>query len=312
MLLLRAMSAIRLPVLCAFAGGCLSGAVLLGFWKAGTGTGVTEPARVAPSRSAKLSLSGNPRAGAEDEPGPVSDPSRKRRAMREESANVDAADRNLDSASDPSAVKGPQDQGAVVPIQAGTPVSDVLTHLEAAYRERLVAAAPTGASSERPSTAPPANAALAPVEPAPPVAQQTPAPVVTAATPVAAVVPNSAPAAPALVATNLPPPTASTAAIPPVMAANDSRPPDVHIGDINQNTYITNVRQGDVYLMQLQMQQLAMLEYMQLLGMSSYAGLANPGPRARGLAPQRAPFPSTLTNPDNPWGFNFAPPNLVH
>jgi len=60
------------------------------------------------------------------------------------------------------------------------------------------------------------------------------------------------------------------------------------------------------------MQQLAMLEYMQLLGMSSYAGLANPGPRARGLAPQRAPFPSTLTNPDNPWGFNFAPPNLVH
>jgi len=302
------MSAIRLPVLWAFAGGCLSGAVLLGFWRAGTGPSVTEPARVAHSRSAKLSVSGIPRTSAEDEPGPVDEPSRR-------AANADAADRHLDSASDPSAVRGTQDLGAVVPTPAGTPVSDVLTHLEAAYRERLVAAAPTAASTERPSTAPPANTALAQGEPAPQLAQETPAPVATAAGPAAAVATVSAPAAPALVATTLPlpaPPAAGTAAIPPVMAANDSRPPDVHIGDINQNTYITNVRQGDVYLMQLQMQQLAMLQYMQLLGMSSYAGLAAPGLRGRATAPQHVPFPSTLTNPDNPWGFNFAPPNLVH
>ncbi|HEY3253953.1 MAG TPA: hypothetical protein VGJ91_08405, partial [Polyangiaceae bacterium] len=97
------------------------------------------------------------------------------------------------------------------------------------------------------------------------------------------------------------------------------RPPDIHYGDVNQNTYITNVRQGDVYVVQ---QQLALMQYMQLLGASSAAGMAQPshahvgrGAAFRGVpqaAPQYKQFPSTLTNPDNPWGFNFAPPNLVH
>jgi hypothetical protein len=76
---------------------------------------------------------------------------------------------------------------------------------------------------------------------------------------------------------------------------------------VNQNTYITNIRQGDVYLIQLQ--QLANLQYMQMLGMAS--GLATPVRHSSGPAPQRTRFPSGITNPDNPWGFNFAPPNLV-
>ncbi|MEP7049540.1 MAG: hypothetical protein ABJB12_04275, partial [Pseudomonadota bacterium] len=140
----------------------------------------------------------------------------------------------------------------------------------------------------------------------------SPAPVVALVAP-----PAIAPAvvAPVAAAPDVPPVAAPVA----VVAQNDVRPPDVHYGDVNQNTYITNLRQGDTYVVQ---QQVAMLQYMQLLGLSSAAGLNQPlRPRAgravgarvaAQAAPQYKQFPSTLTNPDNPWGFTFAPPNLVH
>ncbi len=85
----------------------------------------------------------------------------------------------------------------------------------------------------------------------------------------------------------------------------------VHFGDVNQNTYITNVRQGDVYVVQ---QQIALMQYMQLLGQAPVAHVApaHGGRAALSQTPQYRQFPSTLTNPDNPWGFNFAPLNLVH
>jgi hypothetical protein len=118
--------------------------------------------------------------------------------------------------------------------------------------------------------------------------------------------------APAPVAAAVAPSAPPVDVAPVLVAQNDVRPPDVHIGDVNQNTYnITNVRQGDVYVTQ----QLAMLQYMQLLGMASN-GLNQPRHVNRGIAQrptsQFKQFPSTLTNPDNPWGFNFAPLNLVH
>jgi hypothetical protein len=101
----------------------------------------------------------------------------------------------------------------------------------------------------------------------------------------------------------------------PALAAQDAPPPppsEIHYGDVNygdQNTYITNVRQGDVYL--IQMQQVAMLQYMQLLGMSS--GLAAPAGHVGGAGhqQQRGALSSGITNPDNPWGFHFARPHLV-
>jgi hypothetical protein len=86
---------------------------------------------------------------------------------------------------------------------------------------------------------------------------------------------------------------------------------EIRYGDVNQNTYVTNIRQGDVYLVQLQ--QLAALQYMQLLGVSSSAPAtpARRGAHVAGALAQRSPFPSGITNPDNPWGFHFAPLNLV-
>ncbi len=95
-------------------------------------------------------------------------------------------------------------------------------------------------------------------------------------------------------------------ALPAVAALGSDRPIEIHYGDVNQNTYVTNVRQGDVY--QIQLQQLAVLQYLQLLGGSP--GLAA-SPRRGGGGHQRTAFPSGITNPDNPWGFHFSPPNLV-
>ncbi len=89
----------------------------------------------------------------------------------------------------------------------------------------------------------------------------------------------------------------------------------MYLGNVQNNVYLGNVYQGEVVQMQ---QQLALLQYMQLLSLSPYARL---GARGRGVprgyfssrpAPPAAPaFHSELTNPDNPWGFDFPPPNYV-
>jgi hypothetical protein len=293
------MSAIRLPLLCAFAGGCLSSAVLFGLWRADTAAAVAVPTRqqqvTHPPELAKTSNS--PRSTELLAEAPLPRPPAPD-AKGEASTSKDAAD-----------------LGNAEPTPAGSAVSDVLTDLEAAYRQRLIAAAraeAAEAATELERSSPPARPASALAQPEAPRAVT--APVAATAAPVAvapiaaapvAVVPIAA--APVVVAPIAP-------AAPTRVAQNDSRPVDVHYGDVN-NTYITNVRQGDVYVMQ---QQIAMMQYMQLLGASSAVGHVAPAHVARATLAQGAPspqyrqFPSTLTNPDNPWGFNFAPPNLVH
>ncbi|MEI9948985.1 MAG: hypothetical protein WDO74_08370 [Pseudomonadota bacterium] len=288
------MSAIRVPLLCAFVGGCLSGAILLGVWRADMGASVPAPQQ--PARSSEIVTASLLPTNAEPPRQSSDDPPRA----------PSPAEHGPSPSADPE-----------VATPAGSAVSDILTDLEAAYRQRLIAAAraEARAASEDPSTPTQANAAIAQAETAREVAARAPAPVAPVAAP--AVPPAPAAVAPTTIAAAA---VAPAVIVPPVVAApapvaqNDARPADIHIGDIN-NTYVTNVRQGDVYLMQ---QQIAMMQYIQLLGASPYAGagrpgLAGPGAHApRGAAPQYRQFPSTITNPDNPWGFNFAPPNLVH
>ena len=55
---------------------------------------------------------------------------------------------------------------------------------------------------------------------------------------------------------------------------------------------------------------LVLLQYMQLLSLSPYAQLPA-GARPRGTTRRPQPFPTALTNPDNPWGFDFPPTVLV-
>jgi len=280
-----------MPVLCAFAVGCLSSAVLLGVWRADSQAEAA--ARKPRPHAAELVLppvEHHSELAADPTPTPTAQ-----------------ADRESDTNPEPQAAKDVPDVVSAPPSPGGSAVSDVLTDLEAAYRQRLIAAAraEAEAAAERPINPPPASAA--PAEPPPEVAAQPPARVA----PVALLTPPAAAPAPAPAA----PPAAIEPQVPPapaLVAQNDVRPVDVHIGDVNQNTYITNVRQGDVYVIQ---QQLAMLQYMQALATPNAAS-ARSGHVSRGVAqhqPQQfRQFPSTLTNLDNPWGFNFSPPNLVH
>jgi len=286
------MNAGRLSLLGAFAGGCLSAAVVFGFWRTDPGATHQVPAPHSAPVAASLvdpsTLSAAPQRDTVDEAERAPEV-----VAQAEPAPAEPTAHAAEEVASASAAPG------------GSAVSDVLTDLEAAYRQRLIAAARAEAEAAPAPVA--ANTTPSEVKPAPEVATRTVAPVV----PVNAV---SNPSLPVSVAA--PPPEPPAQAAPPaqvVVAQNDARPPDVHIGDVNQNTYnITNVRQGDVYVTQ----QLAMLQYMQLLGAASNLGQAQPTHVGRVAGqrstPQFKQFPSTLTNLDNPWGFNFSPPNLVH
>src|SRR6478735_7898493 len=285
------MSSSRVPLLCAFGVGCLSTAVLFGFWQADKRADASSAtkARVHNAELVTASLV----APTSDRQREVSADS----ARTAEPAPVELAERG-DALKDdaPAVAKESQDGSSAAPSPGGSAVSDVLMDLEAAYRQRLIAAARAEAEAARstpelPTTPPPS---AAPAEPAREVA--APATVPVAAVAPAAVAVATPPAEP--------PPVVPPAPPAPVMVAqNDARPPEVHIGDVNQNTYITNVRQGDVYVIQ---QQLAMLNYMQMLGNSAYpppAYAAQPVHPLRGSAqrpPQSVQFKSTLTNLDNP------------
>jgi hypothetical protein len=283
------MSAIRLPLLCAFAGGCLSNAVLFGVWRAAEGAGdsaVTQQHRSHNVVELVAAASATPSVALPSEP-----------------VAATAADHGHDAAIEatPTAAASDLDNGG--PTPAGSAVSDVLTRLEAAYRERAAAQGPAQASStqERTTAAAPADTAVAAAEAAPGVPPRPVAEVIPA-TPAVAVTPPRA-TAPVALASQVSAVSAGEAQDAPPLP-----PPQVYYGDINQNTYITNVREGDMYL--IQMQQVAVLQYMQLLGMSS--GLAAPARHVGGAAHQRGTLSSGIINPDNPWGFHLAPPQLVH
>ena len=293
------MSAIRLPLLCAFAGGCLSNAVLFGLWRAADGASAFSAKQQHRSHEVVELVTAATAAPSVEQSSVLPAPN--------------AVPHDRDTPAEPAPSPAATDVDSAAPMPSGSAVSDVLMGLEAAYRERVAARAPLPVSStpelavaaapaEAPSAAP-EPARVAPPQPAPEAMPA--APTVVAA---AAIEPRAVAPAAMQPATAAPVALAPEAAPMPAFAGPSSAPPSVvHYGDVNQNTYITNVRQGDVYL--IQMQQLAMLQYMQLLGMSS--GVAAPARHVGGAAARPTQFPSGITNPDNPWGFHFAPPNLV-
>jgi len=294
------MRAIRLPLLCAFAGGCLSNALLFFLWRSPDTAGSLA---IKQHRSHPVVALAAAAPAAPDlppnEPGAAN--------VAEDGAHVTAEPAH------PAAP--PTSDNTEAPPPAGSAVSDVLTSLEAAYRERVSerAPAPPTQTAEAATPTAAANTVAAP-EPArsaaPPPAVDVPLPPAPRALDARATAPAPmAPSTPAAPAAVVPPMAAVAPQAPPApaFAAEDAPPPaQIHYGDINQNTYITNIRQGDVYLIQLQ--QLAVLQYMQMLGASANAAPASR--HTRGAPPSRA-FPSGIINPDNPWGFHFTPPNLV-
>ena len=179
--------------------------------------------------------------------------------------------------------------------EMGSSVADVLARLETAYRK--VSVEPTTEASAAPVATVPVTAPSATPEPAPSTATSAVAVLATAPVNDAAVPESAEPAA----GTE---PAAVTEPAPATYVAELHA--DIRVGDVNQ---------GDRY----PVEELVVLQYLQLLALSSYAGLSVPPPRAhppvrapRLRQPARSAFPITaIPNPDNPWGYNFPPPALV-
>jgi hypothetical protein len=265
------MLAKRLPLLWTFAGGCLSGAVLIASWPGETGTIETPKKQSVVDRNT----------------GTLSPPT----APPIAATNATEGRAILDDASSARA-------------EPGSSVADVLTRLEAAYRQGLSAAAPVDApppAAERVPALPPEPATIAEA----PSREQTAVALAATATP-----PKSAPevVAQAAVAPEADP--APVLAAREVAAPNDihvAGPRDIHVGDVHQNTHVGNVHQGDVN----HVEQLAILQYFQLLTLPPQTRFSSPAQRPRGGTRHVAPYSFPLTNPDNPWGFDFPPTVLV-
>jgi hypothetical protein len=80
---------------------------------------------------------------------------------------------------------------------------------------------------------------------------------------------------------------------------------DVHVGDVHQDTYVANVRQGDTVVVQ----QIPVVQYVPVFALPPQTPPTSTA--RRGLTRRPPPFATSLTNPDNPWGFDFPPTVLV-
>ena len=322
------MFARRPPLLLAFAGGCLSGAALIlsgigavSIWRGEMAASSPERARDRKDQVSEAQVAPSHAAARE---GTLAAPTTK--LAVEELGH------------EPVVAHASDDVGADHPTDSGRSVADVLTRLEAAYRQGLVDgaraseshAAPstsaepqTGAAASAPSAEGP-HAVAGREEPAAPAAGNSTA--VATATPPTPPQPAvvAVPAPPITVAVIAPPADVAPAAPPaPALgagAAPVAEPPDPgqsHDGyaSVTQNIHIDNLHQGDVY------QQLAVMQYMQLFAGSPYG--AYPGYVAAPVAPAHhhstatsspfstpalpvaaPPFPSfltSLTNPANPY-----------
>ncbi len=272
----------RLPLLWAFAGGCVLSAALISAFHGGTGTRSTDA-----------------RGARETEP-------------RQEPALAYRVERHHEVA---AKERSASEEDSAPQAEPGSSVANVLTRLEAAYRAGLGAAGPDAA---------PMNARQEPTPPDPPqqAAETVPA-APTATTTLAEAAPEEAPAheeTAVVLAAAAPPttpapspaghsvPAPATDAPRALASLDDVRPRDIHIGDVQQNNYAGDVHQGDVYVVQ----QLAVLQYVELAAPSPSGRLHSRGNRLPGWNTRRAPlFATSLTNPDNPWGFDFPPTVLA-
>jgi hypothetical protein len=299
------MLASRLRTLSIFAGGCLSGAVLLIVWRVSTEAAPAE--RVDTRRFTPVV---EMPSDAETAP---ADAGRHPLAKNADGNHASPASKKVEEGTEP---------------EAGRAVSDVLAHLEAAYREQLAAVpastsdapASTGAlaaanvEQQAPAVAPPtaplAPATTLPAVPAVAAPARAEAPVAVAAATVPPAVALVAPvvAAPAVAAPAAAPVAALPAAAPAVATAGATSPLATApgIAPATQNVSVGSIHQGDTY----NVQQVAIMQYVPVFAPWAYPGYGYPQQHApRSSQPKRVPYPTTLTNPDNPWGFAY-PPSL--
>jgi hypothetical protein len=83
----------------------------------------------------------------------------------------------------------------------------------------------------------------------------------------------------------------------------------IHVGAGHESVQVSNVSQSNV----VQVQQVAVVPYVQVVGLVPVPKVPPP----RSSSPYRMttrrppPFATSLTDPNNPWGFDFPPTVLV-
>lgn len=275
------MFAQRRALLLAFAGGCLSGVTIIlsgvgavHLWRGAEPPSVASRSSRAPASDVAPVLAADTTTESASEP---------QEATPDELAQAPATHGSRDAASEHAAAEHAAPEHAT---ESGSSVADVLTRLEAAYRQGLIDGARASAShgaiageeahAGATDTAPEVLPAAAPVAPSPHEgpARDTPAKTADSSTsgaaPGATVAPAPAtivavPAAPVVVALAAPEAAPAAAAgeaptfVPPEQSGN-------HEGyaSVTQNIHVDNLHQGDVY------QQLQVMQYMQLIAGSPY------------------------------------------
>jgi hypothetical protein len=182
------------------------------------------------------------------------------------------------------------------PEETGRSLAEVLASLEAEYRK---AAPTTPVAPARPGESEPVAA---------PQVLASNAPVATVAALPSATVTSVATSA-ALPAAAPPTVTRPVAALPPTEDAR-ARPeapdPDQDQDRRLRDAYIASIYEAELY----RQQQLALLQYLALISQSRESGRLAPPP-SRPLPRPSPTFSFPLTNPNNPWGFQFPPTVLA-
>lgn len=281
----------RWSTLWVFVGGCLTGAVFIGL-----------------------------RAGGEDSRGPA----RAALAPTEFDAPqpppvASAAMRASDAAPSTVAAPQPDNEERAPAVEAGNSVSDVLGRLEAEYRQRGITPPTSDERTVSSENKPPDNAAQPNVHSA--VSEVT-APAPTSAP--AAVV-SAAPIVPSEVAGANEAPTeprvaALTVELKPALSGSEEAPVRVASAQSEQSSSALDKSQQQVRTQMQQLtalqqatlvQQSAILQYLQLLALSGSPRVARSGtlPRQRLANGGRIvpTLPSSISDTDNPWGFELQP-----
>jgi hypothetical protein len=178
--------------------------------------------------------------------------------------------------------------------ETGRSLAEVLASLEAEYRKAAptTPVAPARPGESEPVAAPQVLVSNAPVATVAPLPSATVTSVSTSAA--------LSPAAPPTV-------TRPVAALPPTEDTR-ARPeaPDPDPDRRLRDAYIASIYEAELY----RQQQLALLQYLALISQSRESGRLAPAP-SRPLPRPSPTFSFPLTNPNNPWGFQFPPTVLA-
>ncbi|HET9956929.1 MAG TPA: hypothetical protein VFQ61_20675 [Polyangiaceae bacterium] len=323
----------RVPLIWAFAGGGLSGAAILVLLQSEADRNQSSTP-VVDARAMILDCLGRLNSVSADEHAPEGAATQAKSALTPSVVSVptNSAIPSGTGVLLPSVAGGTEAADTEPTNEVGSSVAAVLARLESDYRRgtALVASSDAASPNDRPSSAGGSSAPAGADKTATlqPQGAAAPRDVALANTPPPAESPTTREASVALSApspsnqqqTQLDPTADSKPEAEVVLASrNSDRGSVVYMGNVQQNIHVGDTYQGAALAAQqmaVLQQQLAMIQYMQLLTLASRFPRAVPPisvnrPTVPISSRHVTAFPSSITNTDNPWGFDFPPTVLV-